>query len=215
MPKASAEFLGSFFLLNAIVGSGIMATQLTDDVALQLLINALSTVLMLSVLISAFQNVSGAHFNPIVSIYEFIKKDIELKQFIFFLLAQFSGAIVGTISANLMFNSSLSQISSNDRFNSGSFMGEILATFGLIMVISLKASKASILVPAWIGSAYFFTSSTSFANPAVTIGRIFTDSFAGIAVSSALPFIAAQLIGLSLLLLIGNRFIKDRSNERN
>lgn len=215
MPKASAEFLGSFFLLNAIVGSGIMATQLTDDVALQLLINALSTVLMLSVLISAFQNVSGAHFNPIVTIYEFIKKDIELKQFIFFLLAQFSGAFAGTISANLMFNSSLSQISSNDRFNSGSFMGEILATFGLIMVISLKASKAFILVPAWIGSAYFFTSSTSFANPAVTIGRIFTDSFAGIAVSSALPFIAAQLIGLSLLLLIGNRFIKDRSNERN
>ena len=211
MAKVSAEFLGSFLLLNAIVGSGFMATQLTDDVALQLLINALSTVFMLGVLISIFQNVSGAHFNPIVTFYELLKRNIELKQASLYLLAQILGAIAGTISANLMFNTSLAQLSTNDRFNSGTFLGEVLATFGLIMVISWMPTKASILVPAWIGSAYFFTSSTSFANPAVTIGRIFTESFAGISSSSALPFIAAQLIGLLLMLLIGSRLVERNS----
>ena len=210
MQKAIAEFLGTFLLLNAIVGSGLMATQLTNDVALQLLINALSTVLTLAVVIKLFQNISGAQFNPVVTLYDLLRKNIKFKQSMLYILAQIFGAIAGTISANLMFNSGAVQFATNDRYNSGSFIGEVLATFGLIMVISLKPSKAAFLVPAWIGSAYFFTSSTAFANPAVTLGRIFTDSFAGISISSVLPFIAAQLLGMLLMLLI-----KDRLTESN
>lgn len=210
MQKVIAEFLGTFLLLNAIVGSGLMATQLTNDVALQLLINALSTVLTLAVVIKLFQNLTGAHFNPVVTLYDLLRKRIKFKQSMLYILAQILGAIAGTISANVMFNSGVTQLSTNDRYSSGSFIGEVLATFGLIMVISLKPNKASFLVPAWIGSAYFFTSSTAFANPAVTFGRIFTDSFAGISISSVLPFIAAQLLGMLLMLLI-----RDRLTERS
>jgi glycerol uptake facilitator-like aquaporin len=211
--KLSAEFLGSYLLLTAIVGSGIMATQLTDIVGIQLLINALSTILMLAVLIALFQSISGAHFNPIVTLLELQSKKIELKQATLYLVAQILGAIAGTITANLMFDLDLAEISTNNRFNSGTFIGEVLATFGLILVISLQPTKAAILVPAWIGSAYFFTSSTSFANPAVTIGRIFTDSFAGIAPSSVLPFIIAQLLGLFMVMLLKNFISKNRSIE--
>lgn len=208
LSKVTAEFLGTFFLLNAIVGSGIMAAGLTKDVALQLAINALSTVLMLAVLIAIFQNISGAHFNPIVTLYEFIKKRIELRQLMYFLMAQLIGAISGSMSANLMFNSSLLEVSTNARINTGTFIGEVLATFGLIMVISMQPSRTSILVPAWIGTAYFFTSSTSFANPAVTVGRVFTDSFAGIGFSSVTPFIAAQFLGLFLYLVFKSKLFE-------
>ena len=211
--KLSTEFLGSYLLLTAIVGSGIMATQLTDVAAIQLLINALSTILILAVLIALFQSISGAHFNPIVTLLELQSKKIELKQATLYIVMQILGAIAGTITANLMFDLDLAEISTNNRFNSGTFIGEVLATFGLILVISLQPTKVAILVPAWIGSAYFFTSSTSFANPAVTIGRIFTDSFAGIAPFSVLPFIVAQLFGLFLLMLLKNFITKNISIE--
>lgn len=199
MKKYLAEFTGTFFLLTAVVGSGYMATNLTSNIALQLLINALATIAMLAVIISVFADVSGSHFNPVVTLYILIKKKINPANSLGYLLSQILGAILGTITANFMFSSNFIEISTEDRFNSGTFIGEVLATFGLLLVIIAKPSKANRLVPAWIATAYFFTASTSFANPAVTLGRIFTDSFAGIAPASVLGFIGAQLIALVLV----------------
>jgi glycerol uptake facilitator-like aquaporin len=199
MRKYLAEFTGTFFLLTAVVGSGYMATNLTSNIALQLLINALATIAMLAVIISVFADVSGSHFNPVVTLYLLIKKKIKPANSLGYLLSQILGAILGTIAANFMFSSNFIEISTEDRFNSGTFIGEVLATFGLLLVIIAKPSKANRLVPAWIATAYFFTASTSFANPAVTLGRIFTDSFAGIAPASVLGFIGAQLIALVLV----------------
>jgi len=199
MKKYLAEFTGTFFLLSAVVGSGYMATNLTSNIALQLLINALATIAMLAVIISVFADVSGSHFNPVVTLYLLIKKKIKPANSLGYLLSQILGAILGTITANFMFSSNFIEISTEDRFNSGTFIGEVLATFGLLLVIIAKPSKANYLVPGWITTAYFFTASTSFANPAVTLGRIFTDSFAGIAPASVLGFIGAQLIALVLV----------------
>jgi glycerol uptake facilitator-like aquaporin len=199
MRKYLAEFTGTFFLLTAVVGSGYMATNLTSNIALQLLINALATIAMLAVIISVFADVSGSHFNPVVTLYLLIKKKIKPANSLGYILSQILGAILGTIAANFMFSSNFIEISTEDRFNSGTFVGEVLATFGLLLVIIAKPSKANRLVPAWIATAYFFTASTSFANPAVTLGRIFTDSFAGIAPASVLGFICAQLIALVLV----------------
>jgi glycerol uptake facilitator-like aquaporin len=199
MRKYLAEFTGTFFLLTAVVGSGYMATNLTSNIALQLLINALATIAMLAVIISVFADVSGSHFNPVVTLYLLIKKKIKPANSLGYLLSQILGAILGTIAANFMFSSNFIEISTEDRFNSGTFVGEVLATFGLLLVIIAKPSKANRLVPAWIATAYFFTASTSFANPAVTLGRIFTDSFAGIAPASVLGFICAQLLALVLV----------------
>jgi len=194
--KLVAEFLGSFFLLVAVVGSGIMATNLTTDVALQLLINALATIATLHVVISLFVKSSGAHFNPVVTLGALYQKQISPKNSAKYLLAQLLGAIAGTLFANAIFDLPTFQSSHSERFNHGTFLAEVLATFGLILIVNLKGKDAAVLVPAWIGGAYFFTSSTSFANPSVTIAREFTNTFSGIAPSSVLPFIAAQLIGL-------------------
>jgi arsenate reductase len=196
MRKLVAEFLGSFFLLCAVVGSGIMATNLTTDVALQLLINALATIATLYVVISLFAKTSGAHFNPVVTLGALYQKQISPKNSAKYLLAQLLGAIAGTLFANAIFDLPTFQSSHSERFNHGTFLAEVLATFGLILIVNLKGKDAAVLVPAWIGGAYFFTSSTSFANPSVTIAREFTNTFSGIAPSSVLPFIAAQLIGL-------------------
>lgn len=202
--------MGSFLLLNAVVGSGIMATNLTSDEGLQLLINALSTVAMLNLIITVFSEISGAHFNPAVSIYFAISGKLKPSELLSYVTIQVLGAIAGTLSANLMFNHKILEISSHERFSLGSFIGEALATFGLLMVIAIKPEKAALLVPAWIASAYFFTSSTSFANPAVTIGRIFTDSFSGIAPKSALGFIAAQLFAVLLVRLFSRLITLER-----
>lgn len=201
MKKLIAEYLGTALLLMAIVGSGRMASSLTEDIALQLLLNAISASLMLLVIINLFSSVSGAHFNPVVSLFQIITKDLELITGLKYILAQFLGAISGTIMANAMFESALVSISTYERFRSGTFIGELVATFGLILVVALKSDRAGVLVPAWIGSAYFFTSSTAFANPAVTLGRIFTESFAGIAPISVIGFIGAQLLALVIAYL--------------
>lgn len=196
LKKLAAEFIGTSFLVSAIVGSGIMATRLTEIVALQLLIDAVSAALMLSVIISLFKDLSGAHFNPVVTVYFFLKNKIKIKEAISHILIQILGAISGSVLANLMFDLPAFGISQTSRIGSGLLIGEIIATFGLVLIVGLGTNKPEILIPAWIGSAYFFTSSTSFANPAVTIGRIFTDSFAGISVNSVIAFIVAQFIGL-------------------
>ena len=210
MKKYLSEFLGTFLLLATVVGSGIMATRLTDNNGVALLINALSTVGALGVLISLFAPISGAHFNPAVSLYSLTRKKISAQDFVIYSVVQVAAAILGTWFANAMYNAPTFEISTHQRLNFGTFLGEIVATFGLLLTISMKPESASILVPAWIGAAYFFTSSTSFANPAVTIAREFTLSFSGIAPSSVLGFIGAQLLGVMFVYIIKPIIMKEK-----
>ena len=201
--KLTAEFLGSLFLAASVVGSGIMVSILTEDIAVQLFVNAITTVFMLFIIITLFSSISGAHFNPLVTIVELFFKRISLKEASFYILTQFIGTAVGAVFSNLMFNKAAIEQSTYNRSGSYLFLAEVIATAGLIMSILLlrhqnRGSMTAVVVPAWIGAAYIFTSSTSFANPAITIGRVFSDTFAGIAPSSVLPFIVAQLIGAVL-----------------
>jgi glycerol uptake facilitator-like aquaporin len=201
--KLVSEFLGTCLLVCIVVGSGIMATNLSQDIGVQLLINAVSTVFGLMVLIQLLMPISGAHFNPVVTLINLIQKNVSISTFIKFSIVQTAGAITGAILANAMFNLALFETSTKIRSGSNLYLGEVIATAGLILVINLLVSQEKtalipVMVASWIGSAYFFTSSTSFANPAVTVGRIFSESFAGIAPSSVLQFIAAQIIGALL-----------------
>ncbi len=200
MRKVAGEFLGTLILALAVVGSGAMATSLTPDVALQLLINAAATGAILWLIINLFSDLSGAHFNPIVSLISLYRRELSLKDSAQFVTAQMSGAIVGTLLANILFEIGLFTVSSKDRDGWNLLLSETIATAGLIFLIfhlifQGKNKNIAGAVSAWIFAAYFFTSSTSFANPAITIGRIFTDSFAGVAAHSALTFIPFQLIG--------------------
>lgn len=200
MKKLYAEFLGTLTLVMAIVGSGIMAQNLSHDVAVQLLMNGISTVLALGIAIKLFAKSSGAHFNPVVTLVALVNNRIRSSRALQFIAAQIAGACAGAILANLMFDFGAVNLSTKTRSGIGLLLGEVIATAGLIFVIEYLVSKekteiAPIIVPAWIGSAYFFTSSTSFANPAVTISRTLSDTFAGIAPSSVLGFFVAQVIG--------------------
>ena len=195
-----AEFFGTFLLVTVVVGSGIMGTLMSPDDGIALIINTLSTIFALWLLIVLLGPISGAHLNPVVSLVMFARGTLSLKSLLAYVPNQIAGAVLGAITANAMFTTSFPQVSNNYREGFGILLGEVIATAGLLLVILLLSdSGKSQLVPvgvaAWIGSAYFFTSSTSFANPAVTIGRIFTDTFSGIAIASAGPFILAQLIG--------------------
>ena len=200
MKKVFAEFLGTALLVAIVVGSGIMATNLSQDVGVQLLINTISTVFGLYVLITILAPISGASFNPVVTLVDLIQNRTSPLTFIQYALAQSAGAITGAVLANAMFSLPLLETSTKVRSGSNLYIGEMVATAGLILIINLLIAQEKLtLIPAvvasWIGSAYFFTSSTSFANPAVTIGRAFSDSFAGIAPDCVLKFIAAQLLG--------------------
>jgi glycerol uptake facilitator-like aquaporin len=203
-----AEFLGTGLLVAIVVGSGIMASRLSpDDVGLQLLENSLSTALGLAVLIVVLLPVSGAHFNPVVSLVDLVtRRGRQPIDTIAYLVAQIFGGIGGAILANAMFGIPTA-IAITDRVDLGTLIGEVVATAGLILIIlglsrTGRPTLIAAAVGAYIGAAYWFTSSTSFANPAVTIGRIFSDTFAGIAPTSALPFIGAQLIGGAIGLAI-------------
>ncbi|HLL64818.1 MAG TPA: MIP/aquaporin family protein [Micromonosporaceae bacterium] len=202
-----AECVGTALLVTAVVGSGIMATTLSpDDAGLQLLQNSVATALALGALILAFGPVSGAHFNPAVSAADWFlgrRTGTGLPSVLLggYIAAQTLGAIVGSILANLMFDLAAIDFSSKERAAGHLWLGEIVATAGLIVLIfavvrSGRATVAPAAVGAYIGAAYWFTSSTSFANPAVTVGRAFTDTFAGIAPASVPGFVAAQLVGL-------------------
>lgn len=200
MKKVLGEYLGTATLVAIVVGSGIMATDLSQDVGVQLLINTISTVFGLAVLIQVLGPISGANFNPVVTLIDLIQNRTTLMTFIKYVIAQISGAITGAILANAMFNHALVEISTRVRTGNNQYLGEIVATAGLILIINVmihqeKTQLIPVIVASWIGSAYFFTSSTSFANPAVTIGRIFSDSFAGIAPGCVSKFIAAQILG--------------------
>jgi glycerol uptake facilitator-like aquaporin len=213
--KVFAEFLGTTFLVAIVVGSGIMATNLSQDIGVQLLINTISTVFGLYVLITILAPISGAHFNPVVTMVDLIQGKSSTIQFIQYSLSQVLGAITGAVLANAMFSHSLLETSTKIRSGGNLYIGEIVATAGLILVINLLVNQKNLVVipaavAAWIGSAYFFTSSTSFANPAVTIGRTLSDSFAGIAPECAPKFIAAQVLGA----LIGLGLTKVLTREK-
>jgi glycerol uptake facilitator-like aquaporin len=205
--KLIAEFVGTGVLAATVVGSGIMATSLTKDVALQLLIVAVATVFILAVLIQMLAPISGAHFNPAVSLVDFLNKGLSAKKLVLYVVVQVFGGVLGVITANAMFELPGIQASAHTRSGAGLWLGEVVATAGLILVIQLVGAQKSgkyipFAVAGWIGAAYFFTSSTSFANPAVTFARAFSDTFAGIELSSVPAFILAQLIGAGVGLLL-------------
>ncbi|MGP3534414.1 MIP/aquaporin family protein [Microbacterium sp. RD1] len=206
--RAAAEFVGTGLLVTVVVGSGIAAQRLSPgDAGLQLLENSLTTALGLTVLILMLGPVSGAHFNPVVSIADWLlgrrlRSGLMLRDLAPYVGAQILGGIGGTLLAVLMFTTGPA-FSSNDRATGGHLIGEVVATAGLVLLIFALArtgngAVTAATVGAYIGAAYWFTSSTSFANPAVTIARMFTDTFAGIAPGSVAPFVLAQLVGAAL-----------------
>ena len=210
--RLTAEFLGTCTLVAVVVGSGTMATNLSADRGVDLLINTLSTVLALGILIQVLGPVSGAHFNPAVTLSDWAQRRASTKDSLGYVLAQFSGAIVGVVLANLMFKNPAIFQSHHDRSGANLLLGEVIATAGLLFLIQMlrgqnKLALAPIIVAGWIGSAYFFTSSTSFANPAVTLARGFSDTFSGIALSSIAGFIGAQLVGAFLGTVLGKLLI--------
>jgi glycerol uptake facilitator-like aquaporin len=198
---ATAEFVGSALLAAIVIGSGIAAQTLSpSDTGLQLLENALATALGLPVLILLFISVSGSHFNPVVSLVDAALGGKTWRDVAVYIPAQIVGCIGGAVLANLMFAAPPISISTNDRLSLPHLLAEVVATAGLVLVIFVLArtGRQNVIpaaVGAYIGAAYFFTSSTSFANPAITVGRVFSDSFAGIAPGSAPAYIAAQFVG--------------------
>src|SRR6476661_4382813 len=196
-----AEFLGSAFLAAAVIGSGIAAQQLSpSDVGLQLLENAVATAAGLFTFILMFGAVSGAHFNPVVSLVDASFGGLRWRDALAYIPAQVFGCITGAITANAMFALAAISISTKHRASEAHLLAEVIATLGLILVIfALARTRRGAIAPAavgaYIGAAYFFTSSTSFANPAISVGRMFSDTFAGIAPASVPSFVIAQLFG--------------------
>lgn len=192
-----AEFVGTMLLLAAVIGSGIMAERLAaGNDAVALLANTMATVFALFVLIEVFGPISGAHFNPVVTVIFRRAASIGVVGVSLYILAQLAGAAAGAALANVMFDLPAVQWAAKARGGMGQWIAEVVATAGLVLVIArAEAGRASALVAAYIGSAYWFTSSTSFANPAAAFGRMFSDTFAGIAPASFTAFVAAQLCG--------------------
>jgi arsenate reductase len=201
--RLTAEFTGTAFLVAGVVGSGIMAQRLTDDRGLQLLQNAAATAGVLVALILALGAASGAHFNPAVTMVDRVFGGIDTPTAIGYVIAQVAGAILGAIVANVMFDLPAVEWSTSARSGGNLWFAEAIATLGLLVVIfgvvrAGRSSVAAFAVAGYIAGAYYFTSSTSFANPAVTIGRAFSDTFAGIEPASVPMFIVAQLVGAAL-----------------
>ena len=202
--RLTAEALGTGLLVVAVVGSGIMASRLSpNDVGLQLLENAAATAAALIGLILIFGAVSGAHFNPVVTLVDRADGDISTRDTVAYIAAQVVGGCLGAVLANLMFDLPAINISDTDRSSGALWLSEVVATIGLLLVIhgcvrSGRANVVAFAVGLWIGGAYWFTSSTSFANPAVTVARTLSDTFAGIAPASAPMFIAMQLLGAAI-----------------
>ena len=206
--KYISEFLGTGFLFCAVVGSGIMAENLSNDNSIILLVNAVVTFFALYFLITAFESFSN-QFNPVVSFVFFLKKEISLKIFFIFSLLQIFGAITGVLIANIMFGMEIIELSEKTRSGSNIFISEIVATFGLVFFILISnKEKLALVVASYIGAAYWFTSSTSFANPAGTIGRMFSNSFAGINPENVIYFCIAQISGSILAFLVYRYFFK-------
>ena len=203
------ELIATAVLALAIVGSGYMASELTKDSALVLFINALATAIGLAIAINLAGKISGAHLNPVVTLVMLIQKRVSNIIGIFYIIAQICGAILGTIAANYIFGQSAFQSSNQIRNGSNLLVSEVIATAGLLWIILNNLSNSKNIeryVPLWIFGGIIFTSSTSFANPAITIGRSFTDSVTGIAPSSILGFVLAQLVGGIIGLTLAKSF---------
>lgn len=197
-----AEGLGTALLLAVVIGSGIMAERLAGgNGAVALLANALATAAGLYVLIEVFGPISGAHFNPAVSVVKTLRGELAAGELVGRVAAQLVGAVAGAWLAHAMFELPILQRSVHDRAGVGASIAEVVATFGLVLVVlRAPSSRAAAMVAAYIGSAYWFTSSTSFANPAAAFGRMFSDTYAGIAPESVPAFVAAELLGAALAL---------------
>lgn len=198
--KLFAELLGTALLLAVVIGSGIMAERLSDgNIAIALLANTLATVGGLYILIEVFGPVSGAHFNPAVSAVMAWRGQLDKATLLPYIVAQLIGAMLGAWLAHAMFDMAILQFSTKVRTGTGQWIAEAVATAGLLLVIlRAPAGRAAPMVAAYIGAAYWFTASTSFANPAAAFGRMFSDSFAGIAPASAPAFMAAQFVGAAI-----------------
>lgn len=211
--KFTAEFIGTSFLLMVIVGSGIMASNLSKDIGVVLLANALATGAGLTALIWIFESISGAHFNPAVSLLMYLRKKMSLIEFFYFNLAQVLGGISGVILANLMFNLPAVEMSEKIRDGGNIYLSELIATFGLLLLIVIISNKKSNnIAPAvglYITAGYWFTSSTSFANPAVSLARSFTNTFTGISIENVICFIAMQIIAVLMVFFISKLLLKD------
>ena len=204
--KLISETIGTLFLLLIVVGSGIMGENLTENKAVVLLANSIATAFGLIVLIWTFGPYSGAHFNPAVSFVMMLLGKLTKQDMFFYVLCQLIGGVLGVIFANMIFELDIISISDNKRLTSGIFISEIIATIGLLITILLVGKqKTEMVAPAvglYIGAAYWFTSSTSFSNPAVTIARTLSNTFTGIIPSDVIPFIFAQLIGTLIVYFI-------------
>ena len=216
--RLAAEAIGSAFLIIAVIGSGIMASRLSpDDVGLQLLENAAATAGALIGLILMFGAVSGAHFNPVVTLVDRLFGTMGTREAGLYAIAQTIGACVGTVIANLMFELPAVEFSTKERSSGALWLSEVVATIGLLLVIhgcvrTGRAAAVPFAVGVWIGGAYWFTSSTSFANPAVTIARMLSDTFAGIEPASAPMFIVMQLVGAGVAFTL-IRFLYPQPTE--
>lgn len=215
MRKYLIEFLGTTFLLATVVGSGFMGEALSEgNAAIALLANTIATGAILYVLITMFGPISGAHFNPAVSLVFFLKRDIKRDTFILYIIAQFCGGIVGVVIAHLMFDLELLQYSSKIRYGFSQWISELIAAFGLLLTILVTLREKSDSVPMSVGlyitAAYWFTASTSFANPAVTVARTFTDTFSGINYSGILYFIIFQFVGAVFALFVYKLLYQER-----
>ena len=209
-----SELVGTFFLTAVVIGSGIMAENLSQgNDAVSLLGNTIATGAILFVLIKSFSSISGAHFNPVVTLIFLIKKELTLFDALKYLLFQFLGALLSVVSVHYYFGQQIIQISTNNRGGIEMIFSEVIATIGLIITIlfvkKYNPKDVASAVALFITAGYWFTSSTSFANPAVTVARTFTDTFTGIAPSSVDNFITGQLIGYYLALILYNKIEKN------
>ena len=214
MQKYISEFIGTFILLVSIVGSGIAGQQYTNDQMVILFSHAVVIGFTLIFIIRIFANFSGAHFNPIVSIIFFLQKELSSRDLFLYMLIQIIAAILGALFANYIFGLNVIEISSNIRSGANIYISEIFAATGLLLVILLSRADGknvvSFNVGIYITAALIFTSSTSFANPAVTIARMFTESFTGINPSTVIFFISCQVIGMFAAYILYNQFFKSK-----
>lgn len=211
-----AEILGTSILVSTVVGSGIMATNLTQDIGLQLLANTIPTGAILTVLITILGPISGAHFNPAVSLVFLAKQDMTIKEVSSYIMAQLIGGIIGTMIAHMMFDLPLIEFSTKVRSGAPQWFSEFISTFGLVMTIlagiQFRQSSVAWLVGLYITAAYWFTASTSFANPTVTIARSITNTFSGISPLNVPTFILAQLIGALVAWLCISWLIRTKNS---
>ncbi len=210
--RVAAEFVGTAFLLAAITGSGIMAERLSGgNVALALLCNSIATGAALTVLINVFLPISSAHFNPLVSAVQFFRSEILVGAATAYIAAQFTGAMIGVWITHAMFELPVFQLSVTIRTGTGQWLAEVVATFGLVLIVLLAArEKLAESIGLYVAAAYWFTASTSFANPAVTAARSLSDTFVGIAPQNAIAFAAAEMLGASIAVALGGWILRSK-----